>query len=131
MESKVEEAQAESVTREFSFSDAKALAPGPAEDAFSSQDTCRSAGYMRRKSSTALLALERLVRSRERVWSTTLSTLIASITMLLCGFTFGFPSVSVLYITAGVAREPTLRHSSDQPLCGKCRFLCRNAFAQL
>ena len=98
MESKVEEAQAESVVREFSFSDAKALAPGPADDEFSSQDTCRSAGYMRRKSSTALLALERFVRSRERVWSTTLSTLIASITMLLGGFTYGFPSASVLQL---------------------------------
>ena len=71
-----------------------------AEDESSSPDKHRGSisRYARRRSTAAALAIERLVRTRERIWTTTISTLIASIPMLLLGFTFGFPSASVLQL---------------------------------
>ena len=70
------------------------------EDESGSPDACRgSVGrYARRRSTAAALAIERLVRTRERIWTTAISTLIASLPMLLMGFTLGFPSVSVLQL---------------------------------
>lgn len=54
--------------------------------------------YARRRSTAATLAVERLVRTRERLWTTTVSTAIASMSMLLMGFTLGYPSASVLQL---------------------------------
>ncbi len=54
----------------------------------------------RRKSSTAKLAIERMFRTRERVWSSAVSSLIAAIPALLVGFTIGFPSPVLTELTA-------------------------------
>ena len=55
---------------------------------------------LRRKSSAAKLAIERMFRTRERLWSTTISALIASIPALLVGFTIGYPSPALLELRA-------------------------------
>ena len=103
MESEVEETVVrESQTVLVSFDDYNNSGPlqGDINEEFSLSDrpTHRSTGYTRKESSVALLVLGRPVRTRERVWSTTLSSLIASVTMLLAGFAAGFPSVSVLQL---------------------------------
>ena len=77
--------------------------PRELEDDRASPDTRRGSGaallrYARRRSTAAGLAVERLMRTRERLWTTTVSTAIASIAMLLMGFTLGFPSASVLQL---------------------------------
>lgn len=51
--------------------------------------------YSRRKSSTAKLAVERLVRTRERVWATAISAFVAAIPTLLVGYTVGYPSSTI------------------------------------
>jgi len=53
----------------------------------------------RRRSSTAKLALERVLRTRQRLWSTAVSAFIASIPALLAGYTIGFPSSALLDLT--------------------------------
>ena len=100
MESEVEETVVRE-SRKVSFDDHSD--PGPLqgdneEFRLSDRPTHRSIEFTRRESSVALLVLGRPVRTRERVWSTTLSSLIASVTMLLAGFAAGFPSVSVLQL---------------------------------
>lgn len=59
----------------------------------------------RRKSSTAQLALERLVRTRERLWSTAVASAVACIPTLLLGFTLAFPAPVLLELTADSAPE--------------------------
>ena len=53
----------------------------------------------RRRSSTAKLALERVLRTRQRLWSTAVSAFVASIPALLVGYTIGFPSSALLDLT--------------------------------
>ena len=60
------------------------------------KDDSATGNYIRRKSSAAKLAIERIVRTRERLWSTTISAFIASIPALLVGFTIGYPSPALL-----------------------------------
>ena len=52
--------------------------------------------YTRRRSSIAKLAIERLVRTRERLWATTISAIVSAIPALLAGYTIGFPSFALL-----------------------------------
>ena len=52
--------------------------------------------YTRRRSSIAKLAVERLVRTRERLWATTISATVSAIPALLAGYTIGFPSFALL-----------------------------------
>ena len=51
--------------------------------------------YSLRKSSTAKLAVERLARTRERVWATAISASVAAIPTLLVGYTLGYPSSTI------------------------------------
>lgn len=61
----------------------------------------------RRRSSTALLGAERVLRTRERLWSTALSALVASIPSLLVGYTIGYASSAILDLTGrGTAHLP-------------------------
>ena len=53
----------------------------------------------RRRSSTAKLALERVLRTRQRLWSTAVSAFVVSIPALLVGYTIGFPSSALLDLT--------------------------------
>ena len=66
------------------------------QKSFPDDDSPATGSYIRRKSSAAKLAIERMVRTRERLWSTTVSALIASIPALLVGFTIGYPSPALL-----------------------------------
>ena len=52
---------------------------------------------IRGKSSTAL---KRLVRTRERVWATAISSTVAAIPALLVGYTLGYPSSTLMELTA-------------------------------
>lgn len=61
--------------------------------------------YSRRRSSTARLAIERLARTRERLWSTAVSSLIGAIPALLVGFTIGFPSPVLTELTSDSVDE--------------------------
>ncbi len=59
-----------------------------------------SRDFGRRRSSTAKLAVERLLLTRERVWSSAVSSLIAAIPALLVGITIGFPSPVLSELTS-------------------------------
>ena len=56
--------------------------------------------HIRGKSSTAKVAVERLVRTRERVWATAISSTVAAIPALLVGYTLGYPSSTLMELTA-------------------------------
>ena len=58
------------------------------------------APHIRRKSSTAKLVVERLVRTRERLWATGISATVAAIPALLVGYTLGYPSSTLSELTA-------------------------------
>ena len=60
----------------------------------------------RRRSSTAMLALERVLRTRQRLWSTAVSAFIASIPALLVGYTIGFPSSALLDLSGDTGDLP-------------------------
>ena len=59
-----------------------------------------------KRSSTAMLALERVLRTRQRLWSTAVSAFIASIPALLVGYTISFPSSALLDLTGGTGGLP-------------------------
>ena len=90
----------ELVKRQPSSIDDKHTLPRVAEEEHGSPDKRRGylSHYARRRSIAAVLAIVRLVRTRERIWTTAISSAIASILMLLVGFTLGFPSASVLQL---------------------------------
>ena len=104
-DSKLEEVAADGEMEEqqpSSASDEQALLH-ELEDECDLSGTHRGSGgsliqYVRRRLTAAALAIEQLVRTRERIWTTAISTLIASISMLLVGFTVGFSSASVLQL---------------------------------
>ena len=60
----------------------------------------------RRRSSTALLGVERVLRTRSRLWSTALSAFVVSIPALLVGYTLGFASSALLDLTGDAADVP-------------------------
>ena len=60
----------------------------------------------RKLSSTALLGVERVLRTRSRLWSTALSAFVVSIPALLVGYTLGFASSALLDLTGGAADVP-------------------------
>ena len=64
------------------------------------QHNGNAAVYSRRKSSTAKLAVERLVRTRERLWATAISASVAAIPTLLVGYTLGYPSSAIPQLQA-------------------------------
>ena len=64
------------------------------------QRSGNAAVYSRRKSSTAKLAVERLVRTRERLWATAISASVAAIPTLLVGYTLGYPSSTIPQLQA-------------------------------
>ena len=49
---------------------------------------------------------EREMGKTERLWATTLSSLVAAIPALMIGFTFAFPSSAILDLTAETAGLP-------------------------
>jgi len=55
--------------------------------------------YVRRRSSVAKLAVERLVRTRERLWATTIFVTVSAVPALLVGYTLGFSSSALLELT--------------------------------
>ncbi len=59
----------------------------------------------RRKSSTAKLGIERLVRTREKLWPTAVAALVSSVPAFLVGFTLGFTSAALLELTATTEPE--------------------------
>ena len=64
------------------------------------QRSGNAAVYSRRKSSTAKLAVERPVRTRERLWATAISASVAAIPTLLVGYTLGYPSSAIPQLQA-------------------------------
>ena len=63
------------------------------------------ASNVRRKSSTAKQVIERMVRTRERLWAVTVSSTIAAIPALLVGFTIGYPSPVLLDLQGDSVQE--------------------------
>ena len=51
-------------------------------------------------------AVEKAAGTRERLWPTIVSTLVASISALLLGYTYGFPSSALLDLTGDVEELP-------------------------
>ena len=60
----------------------------------------------RRRSSTAPLEVERVLRTKARLWSTALSAFVVSIPALLVGYTLGFTSSALLDLTGDAADVP-------------------------
>ena len=58
-----------------------------------------TAVHVRRKSSVAKLSIERLVRTRERLWATTIFAAVSAIPALLVGYTLGFSSPALIELT--------------------------------
>jgi len=74
--------------------------PLPVGGAIQPRSSGNVAPHIRRKSSTAKLVVERLVRTRERLWATGISATVAAIPALLVGYTLGYPSSTLSELTA-------------------------------
>ena len=62
--------------------------------------------YRRRRSTIAQLAMERIVRTRERRWTVGISSFTASLLPLLMGVTIGFPSSAILDLLGDAEELP-------------------------
>lgn len=76
-----------------------------------------------------------MVNKRERLWSTSISALVASIPALMIGYTFAFPSSAILDLTedrAGLPEDYWFSRSFSETFAVRlrCRYRGRYIYAK-